>query len=210
MNESFLARNIVLLPPKVVKDKLIELSKLINNLVPSKVVLDKQTALPHISIYQLKYPAHESQAINHKLKHISETTSSFIIKCQPISLVLGTVFLDVVSPNLPLQNLHNQVVDGLNLLRRGMYFEDELNLPNITTKQLKMIHKYGHLIVKDTFQPHFTLTRPVDPDSLDGARKLIPDDFSLEFRIDALHLADRGPNGTCPQILHTFEFSDSE
>lgn len=203
MTTQIISHNVLILPPDDVSSALIQVSALIHRQVPSKVVLG-ESALPHLSVFHVKYPESHKYQVHDTLTKLSGQIERFKLRLKPISLVLGTVFLDVDGVSRELVNLHNQVVDQLNPLRNGLQFEEELSLPGITPLQVEMVQTYGHSVVKKTYQPHITLSRPMDSTQLSQAAALVPTALAVEFEVQQIHLGVRGPNGTCPEIVSSY------
>lgn len=209
--EPEVVRNVVVLFPPEMEREFIEINHVIQSRVPSKVVLsdsEEQKALPHMTIYQGKYPEKNIPKVLQKLGELTTRWQPFPVIFQGLSLSLGTVFFDAL-PNEKLRQLHEEVVRKLNGLREGRIIEEELAIPSITDAQKRMVYTYGHSVVMDTFTPHISLARPVDLARIGEAAALVPKNLRLGVQISALHFAERGPNGTCPGAIQSFPFTSA-
>jgi len=195
--------NIVITPPKKIGDKLIELSQSIDKEVETEFTLNYKNALPHLTLYQAKYPQTNLELIKQTLKEVASNLAKLEVILDSFSTPLGYVYLDARKTD-DLFQFHKQIVDKLNPLREGLMFTEHLSLPGITPTQRDSVYKYGHLLVMNEFWPHVTLSKPKHLADIDKVKQVLPSKVSYTFEVDALHLAAFGPFGTCPEILETF------
>ena len=196
--------NIVLLPDEKTKRQVIEWSKSIAEQFDTYFVLDGQTLLPHITLYQARYPIKNQPKIEEKIKIVAESSTPFTVSMTGFSGHWGFLFADVEVSN-ELRGLHDRIVDELNPLREGEIASTVKGLTGLTKEQEEAVEKFGYIYAKDTFTvPHITITRLKNPDQIEQAIKSItPALFSFETRVIAL--AQTGEHGTCPQPMRTFE-----
>lgn len=196
-------RNIVLLFPEVITNYFIAQSEKINAKVPSKVVLSNGDALPHLTLYESRFPTKNMGEIVQRLKRLTEGQKHFEIRFVGKSVIAGTVFIDAeVSPVL--LRLHERIVDGLNALREGAYHEEELELPGITDEMGDNLLRFGNLFVNRGYKPHVTVARTFDSELSQEALKVLPDEINISSPVYKIAFVESGPNGTCRQIIQEF------
>src|SRR3990170_4150369 len=109
--EPTVIRNVVVLFSEEITERLIAVNHTIHAKIPSKVVLSEEKgskALPHMTIYQAKYPERNIAEVKKTLQRLAKQQESFTIVFQGTSSNLGTVFFDAL-PNSNLTRLHQTV-----------------------------------------------------------------------------------------------------
>src|SRR3989344_2670574 len=124
-------RNIVITFGNHLTNEFIKLSQKINNMIPSKILLNEIDEIPHLTLYMAKYPKKNIAKVLNKLNKILSSIKCFELifnskSCQSS----GTVFIEAVVTN-ELYKLHEDLVNILNPLREGLYNEDELKLSGL-------------------------------------------------------------------------------
>lgn len=198
-------RNVAILFDEVARRKLIAASEKINSKVGSVVVLNETNQLPHLTVYQTKYPKSNEELIGKKLRELAREMGSFELELAPVSTAFGFVYLDAL-PNGLLDDLHERVVGVVNPWREGMVIEELFDLPGISVQQTEYLKEYGHPLVKEEFLPHVTLAKPEKIEEVDEAKVVVSGEIKLRVEVEAIHLTLRGPNGTCPGVTETFVF----
>ncbi len=199
-------RNIAVIFNEDVNDLFIKLSKQINRVVPSKVSLNMEDMIPHMTIYSTNFPKRNHEMIEANLEKIAQNTKPFHIRFTSKSVVAGTIFVSAdISDEL--QAFHEKLIKVLNSLRDGLFNENELHLPGTTKKMKEYLRKYGMILVMDEFQPHVTVARPADYLRCEEALNILPNKLDIFTKVDSISLVESGPNGTCRRILNTFELN---
>ncbi len=204
-NTMLIPRNVVLTFNNTITNTLIDWSTQLNEVYPSKIILNRIDAVPHMTLYTTQYPEENEQKV-------MDTIGSFVQNRQPIevaftktSFVVGTVFLDaIITPQLT--QLHSDLVDLLNPLRNGAYDKEELKLPGLTAKMKQCLIDYGMWAVKDIYVPHISLGRPFNGEDGPKMISLLPNDIHITTQVSSLSFVETGPNGTCKKIIKTFPF----
>lgn len=204
-NSQLVARNTALLFDDALTSKFVNLSKQINLTIPSKVVLNYNEMIPHLTLYSTRYPKKNILKLERRLSELVKDVIPFLLKLTSKSVTAGTVFIDAkLSKNL--YQVHEKFVDGLNLLREGAYDAKELELPGLTPGMKKSLVTYGMLLAKEEYRPHVTVARPFDSQRCQQALNLLPNKIDFTAKVVSVSLVETGPNGTCKRVLKTFPF----
>ena len=195
--------NIVLLPDEKTKRQVIEWSKSIAEQFDTYFVLDGQTLLPHITLYQARYPIKNQPKIEEKIKIVAESSTPFTVSMTGFSGHWVFLFADVEVSN-ELRGLHDRIVDELNPLREGEIASTVKGLTGLTKEQEEAVEKFGYIYAKDTFTvPHITITRLKNPDQIEQAIKSITQPL-FSFEASTVAIAPTAEHGTCPQPISVF------
>jgi len=207
LSEPTIDRNIVVLFDKKLTNQFIKLSENISSVIHSKINLNLNDEIPHLTLYMTKYPAKNNNKVLEKLKEISSHIKPFKIFFNSKSLhSTGTVFIDTLFNN-NLYMLHSNLVDTLNPLREGLYNKDELNLPSLTNEKKQSLINYGMWAVKKNYTPHVSVGRIDIKESVKKVLDLLPNVINYKTIINKIAYVERGHDGTCKKILKTFKLS---
>lgn len=198
-------RNIAITFDNSLTSEFIRLSEYINKKVPSKVVLNHNDALPHLSIYITEFPVKNLEKISTKLREIVSSSKPFKLILNKKSLILGMIFIDAEITE-ELYDFHVRVVDGLSEFRERLYPTEALNLPGINDGNRKSLVDYGMWAAKELYLPHVTVARPIDSGRCNEAREILPEVINYNYEVKEINLVEVGPNGTCKKILETYSF----
>lgn len=188
-------------------NRFIALSREINRRVPTKVVLNNDDALPHLTLHEARLPAKNIGRAVDAISKIAEGQEQIPILFNSKSVVAGTIFIEAeISPQLKM--LHLALTDELNFLREGLYNTGELELPGITERMRNNLLEYGSLLVGDDFKPHVTVARPVDSSRCLEALSLLPEEINLKDTATDLFLVEMGRDGTCGKVISSSVFRD--
>ena len=198
-------RNIVITFGNHLTNEFIKLSQKINNMIPSKILLNEIDEIPHLTLYMAKYPKKNIAKVLNKLNKILSSIKCFELifnskSCQSS----GTVFIEAVVTN-ELYKLHEDLVNILNPLREGLYNEDELKLSGLTKKKKISLINYGMRAVKGDYVPHVSIAR-INPEQYSqSVLKILPHKISYKTIVEKISFVIRGHDGTCKKILNTFK-----
>ena len=199
------ARNIVLTFDDDLSNQFIKLNERIHRAVPSKIVLNMENMIPHLTIYGTKYPAKNVGVLEARLSSLVKRLRPFTLRLNSKSIVAGTIFLDA-ELSKKLYTLHVKLTDGMNPFREGLYDEKELELPGLTQGMKDSLVNYGMLLSKEEYVPHVTVARPFDSQRCEEALSVLPEKIDFETKITSISLVETGPNGTCKRIIQSFPF----
>lgn len=198
----YLDLNIALLPDLKTSQKLIEWSQIITRKYPSDYVLDDYH-LPHLSLYSARYPAKNQDLITQNIDQLCQQISSFPITLPSFSLFSGFLFYDAVKEK-HLLDLHEMVVDKLNLLREGLISDNQKQQYGLSPEQQQAIKDYGYVSVKKLYMPHISLTHLQNPPQ---ENTLVFNSLPQEqntFFVRKLVIAPYGDFGTLSRPLKTY------
>lgn len=198
-------RNVVITFNRSLTNRFIQISKIINQTISSKIVLNITDQIPHLTLYMTKYPEKNIEKVLEKIDELAKKTKVFEMEFNSKSChSSGTVFIDPVMSK-DLYSLHSSLVNILNPLREGLYNEDELNLPGRGEKAKNSLMNFGMWAVKKDYIPHVSVGRIENPQKeAKIALSAIPEEINFKTLVNEISFVERGPNGTCKKILKTF------
>jgi 2'-5' RNA ligase len=188
------AVDFVILPPARVMDVAVSLNKRLCN---TKIVLDKENCLPHISLLMGCLRLEELERAQSILKSVASRHKKMKLNVSGIRTV-GTSAGDVIAldiePNDELQTLHETVVDAFaSLLSTDATAADVLG-GSPADSTLEWINSYIQQSSFDNFWPHITLGYLKA-----GANSETIEPFS--FTASRLAICHLGNYCTCRKIL---------
>lgn len=194
--------NVVLLPPKEIRDAAIDMSRKLSESFATEFTLG-QNRIPHITVYQARYPEKNLESIEYNLNVIAKKTSPFELPLSKFSTFKGYVFWDSDFTN-EFSFLNKSVVYQLNPLRDGLVLEHLRNFSGSMGERFD-IQNYGSLIVGRSLSPHVTISKTVrEADALRAFQELRP--RIVRFNVTSIFLARLGPFGTVTEILREYPF----
>lgn len=179
-------------------------------------ILDRDTALPHISVHQLAFPAANEDRFRDTVAAITQLFAPFEVNMSTrLDIFWGTfIFWDaIIDPSL--RALHERLVAQLNPLREGrlLTIHQEMLQGLAVLDELRQgIRENGNPLSMASFRPHITLTRTRN-EALAQAflpqlsnKAFLGDVDRWSFWATELCLTEVGPHGTCPKVLERFPF----
>src|SRR3989304_7803232 len=189
------ARNTVIIFADALTAQFVNLGQQIGRAVPSKVVLNYEDMIPHLTLYSTRFPKKNLAKLERHLSELAKGVKPFSLKLFSKSITAGTVFIDAQLSE-DLYQLHEKFVDGLNSLREGAYDEKELELPGLTQGMKNSLVTYGMLLAKEEYRPHLTVARPFDSQRSKEALAVLPGKIDFTSEITSVSLVETGLNGT--------------
>jgi hypothetical protein len=200
--------NIAILPSDEVVIQAIAMSKKVAEGIGSRFVLNPESLIPHITVYQARYP---SKNIN-KLKDIVRTLSLkqrlFKIKLDAISVSHETFLFWNCDKNQVLQGLQRKTVELANPLRQGLVPDYLANVAGLSKGDKYDVMHYGALLIGSRYEQHITITRLNKANDAEKATKILLGlcPRQLSFRPKGLFLGYLGEHGTVTGIIENFHF----
>ncbi len=190
------AVDVVLLPDEVMTDRAIEINVELVKKFGSKIVLNKQNCLPHISLAMGCIEESDIASVGRVLEEIAKETSLPDLKVVGIRASGNSkgeaVSVLEVEKTTQLQSLHEKVVDRLtryfsNDVTENMIYGDE----DVAESTLLWIKNYRQKSSFENFFPHITIgygqiENQVQPET---------------FSVSQLALCHLGNHCTCRKIL---------
>lgn len=198
-----LERNIVALFDKEFTKECIQVSRAINDHIPSAVILNTTDMLPHMTLYTTNFPTKNEKLVKEKLQEITAAMHTFSVTfTKPVIDMLG-VWLNA-DPTPVVQQAHETYVDALNNLREGLYDAKELLAIGDNKERQESLIMYGMWAAKKLYIPHVTLSRPINSSRLEEALHTLPATTHDTTLVKEIAYVERGPYGTCKRILERF------
>jgi 2'-5' RNA ligase len=197
-----IAVDVVLLPSEEMMDRVIHANKELLRQYPKKIVLDKATCLPHISlamgyIHQKSVPEIEIVLKNAGREHPIGVLSASGVRVQKNSSGEIVSVLQIENTD-SLQSLHEQLMQKLAHffsydVRADMVFGDE----SVSKSTLLWIKNYPEKSSYSNFFPHITL----------GYGEIKITNLPIEFSVSKLALCHLGNHCTCRKVLAASELT---
>ena len=206
MSTEFKSCNVVLFPSAAVEHQAIEWSKSVRRHFKTKYVLDEQTCHPHISLYQAHYPINNLAIVQENLAKVAKKVSQFYIDMKNFSVLSGFIFYGATK-STELAALHLTVLETLNPLREGILTAADRQIladSRVPEKIKQNIQQYAYAFAKESYTPHMSITRLVDYQEANKAKKLLQTKV-MKFTAHELLLTNVGDDGTCNEIYARFQ-----
>lgn len=163
--------NIVLLPDIAIEKTACAASQQLAQVEQTQFVLDAKQFFPHITLYQAAYPEKSLDTIIAALDKSIGQFNALNITLNSVSNYNEFIFWNAeISPEL--RALHEQCIQLLNPLRKGVLSEDNtkaLEDPRIGDAEKEAIRECGYLLAHNQFQPHITITKLLSTDGIETA-----------------------------------------
>jgi hypothetical protein len=177
--------NIALLPDPGTEKAVIELSRQIAKTAPSKIVLDKDTTHAHITLYLAGFPAATQEEVPRNLQELGKREPAPAAAVHGGTITKDGLIMVGCEATDRLKQLHQEIVERLNPLRRGAIGHVWLNvIPTLTPSQSENLNAIGYPYGRDLWWPHFTVAS-ISPDDILKVKPLV-DRFNLQARFDRI------------------------
>jgi len=207
MNNCHQPYDVVLLPPKDIAQEAIYLSKLIAEKFPVEFVLDGKTKYPHVTLYQLEIPDKNLDRVKNKLDRIFHKQKKITNQLTNFSNYETFISWDSHKTQ-NLYDLHQKVVDQLNVLRDGLKVSVVLEaFDSFTHQQKQELDKFGAIGVLQNFHPHITITRIKNLFDLGEVLSMLPVKKLTHVNFEKVALGKLSTHGTVVAILKEFNLT---
>jgi 2'-5' RNA ligase len=195
-----IAVDAVLLPSEEMADKAIEANKELLKQCPDKIVLDKESCLPHISLAMGCIDEKDIADIEKILQAIAKQTSLGRLSIIGIHTSENSAGEQVsvlqIEKTEALQSLHEEVMWSLEPYFKYDVTVDMVHSPPMASEStLAWIKNYPEKSSFEKFSPHITI----------GYGKINDYSFPIEFAVSKLALCHLGNHCTCRRILASGE-----
>lgn len=192
-----IAIDIVLLPSEEMMDKAIEVNKDLLKENPPKIVLNKKTCLPHISLMMAIIEEKDLPEIRKKLQEVTDNFESFDLITNSTSigeLPNGeTTPAFIIEKTVKLQELHEKVMNGLkSFCSKKSAAEMFFNPSEVDELTVNWVSNYPKKSSYEKFNPHITLG---------FGRIKNPMSCPINFKANRLAVCQLGSYCTCRKIL---------
>ncbi len=202
---TFIDLNVVVLPDEKTKKQILSWSRVIAERWKTNFVLDDATYIPHLTLYQTRYPSKNIEQIKNVIRQFALGIKPFKVALSGISAFYGFLFYDAVKEKTLLEN-HSQLVDLLNPFREGHITEEQqgmLESSEISDAMKEGIVLWGSPVSKDQFIPHITITRLTQMGEAENALSFLKP-IEMSFQVSKLYLSNVDHDGTSTKILEEF------
>jgi len=197
--------NIAILPSDEVAIKAIEMSKKIAEEVGSRFILNSNTLIPHITLYQAQYPNKNTNRLKKLVQDLS-LQESFKINLDTIAISHETFLFWRCYKTSILRDLQAKAIEVANPLREGLIPTQVTNVTGLSEGDKYDIKTFGALLIGPRYDPHVTITRLKRKEDAPKAIRILGDSKRLSFSPKALILGYLGNYGTVTGIIETFRF----
>lgn len=199
-----IAVDAVVLPCEAMMNRVIEANKAMQKQVSGKIVLDKNSCLPHISLAMGCIDEGDLGDIERVLESIARRYC--VQKLKVVGVHIGTssagekVSVFQIEKDETLQSLHKEVMEDL-----GRYFKYEATAEMVLSPHkgeestLCWIRNYAEKASFENFFPHITV----------GYGEAEDISQPIEFTASRLALCHLGNHCTCRKILASVEFGET-
>ena len=202
MPEQRLAVDVVVLPPPEIMDLAIDANRRLESPVPQKIVLDRESCLPHISLAMAGVRETDMAEVANTIFRISSRFNALDLAVvrqydHPVSDGSRISCLEI-SRTPDLKALHEALMEGLRVHARYEAAPSQfLSPPPISKVTLDFLNRYPEDSAYANFAPHITLGTGY------GETSGLP----ILFKADRLALCHLGNLCTCRKILFDFNLS---
>jgi hypothetical protein len=166
---------------------LIEFSRSIERTTANEIVLNSESALPHLSIYLAAFPVASEQALINTIQNVAERLCPILVRVAGGTITPDGIIMMNCSVPQELKRLHEEVVDATNGERRGSISDLWMNrISQFNPKNIDLLNEIGYPYGRDLWLPHFTVGK-IPPSESERVKTLI-DNFQIEAKLNFLVL----------------------
>ncbi len=203
MEKTAVSLNIAILPDATVRNQAIILSEHITKKIATHFTLNTNTLLPHVTIYQARFPKQNLKKVVQKAKEIARLVQPFTIELNLLSVEYETFFFWHCKKIDQLLKLHKDIVDATNKLREGLVLSHLAGVTGLSEEDRKDIQMYGALLIGPRYRPHITLTRLLNSTDSEKALHIIGKKKKMQFLVKNVIVGYLGDHGTVNGIVET-------
>jgi len=198
--------NIAILPSDEVIIQAIAMSRKIADEIGSRFILNSNSLIPHITVYQTQYPRKNIDKLKNITKALSLEQELFKIKLEAINVSYKT-FLSWDCEKSPiLQNLQKKAVELANPLREGLIPASLADMSSLSEEDKYDAKHYGALLIGFRYRPHITITRLNREEDAGKAIQILDYSKKFSFKPKSLILGYLGDHGTVTEIIREYRF----
>jgi len=192
--------DIVILPEDELKNKAIELSKILKS-DETLYTLDGANFHPHTSLYMAQLKTEDIESVVQILAKIAYEYQIQQLQATNYYQVMGFVDIEYRKTQT-LDDLASAVVKAINPIRDGMREKDALRMKSANGLALQNFQTYGYKYVGGLFRPHISITRYNTEKTIDTTTLPPIKNYNGEF--SRIGLFEMGDNGTCIREIASF------
>jgi hypothetical protein len=197
--------NIALLPDEKTRLKAIDLSKKLNENLPTNFVLNETDLLPHLTIYQAHYPMKNIEKIEKEVEEMLKAIKPFQMNMNGFwSTPQGNIWWNAQKE--PMATLQKNAMERFNSLREGLIIPGIEKLASLGEDYAWEINNYGSMWLTKRYTPHISLTA-VEPENIEKTLEFLGDGEPAEFTANEIILGYLGKYGTVTGIIKRYNLS---
>lgn len=198
--------NIAIIPPENVTSQALAMSRKIAGEIGSRFVLNSNFLIPHITVYQARYPIENMDKLKEITKNLSLEQEIFEIELNAITISHETFLFWNCEKSLILQNLQKKAVELANPLREGLIPASLSSVTGLSEGDRYDVKHYGALLIGPRYRPHITITRLNKGEDAKKTIKVLGSSKNILFKPKGLILGYLGEHGTVTGIIENFSF----
>lgn len=198
--------NIAILPSDEIVSQAIAMSKKIADEVGSRFILNLNTLIPHVTIYQAQYPSENIDKVKNIVRDLSLKQELFEIKFEGITVSHGTFLFWKCERSSILQKLQKKAVELANPLRKGLVPDSLADVRGLSEGDKYDVKHFGTLLIGPRYEPHITITRLNKEEDAKKAIKVLSGSKNISFKPKSLILGYLGDHGAVTGIVKNFRF----
>lgn len=198
--------NIAILPSDEITAQAIVMSGKIAKEVGSRFVLNSNSLIPHITVYQAQYPSKNTDKVKDIARNLSLEQELFEIKFEGIIVSHGTFLFWKCERSSILQELQKKAVELANPLRKGLIPDSLADVRGLSKGDKYDVKHFGALLIGPRYEPHITITRLNREEDAEKAIKVLSGSNNISFKPKGLILGYLGDHGTVTGIVESFSF----
>lgn len=197
--------NIAILPSDEVATQVIAMSKKIAEQVGSRFILNSDSLIPHITVYQAQYP-NKNLDILKKLVQDLSSRESFEINLDFVKISHETFIFWKCEKTDVLRKLQAKAIEIANPLREGLVPAQLFKITGLSEGDRYDAKTFGALLIGPRYDPHITITRLKRKEDAEKAIEILGTSKKLSFKPKGLILGYLGEHGTVTGIIENFRF----
>lgn len=198
--------NIAILPSDEVATQAIVMSKKVAREVGSRFILNSETLIPHITVYQAQYPSKNIAKLKSIARNLSLRQELFEITLDAITVSHETFLFWNCEKTIILQNLQKKAVELANPLRGNLIPASLSDMAGLSEGDRYDVSHFGALLIGPRYEPHITITRLNKEEDAKKAIKVLSGSKKLSFKPKGLILGYLAEHGTVNGIVENFRF----
>jgi 2'-5' RNA ligase len=193
--------DVVILPPKAIRDHAIELSRQLAQ-HGGKFVLGKRRFLPHISLYHIPVQPENFAAFSETVEQVAARHPGGDLRLRSLEVP----FLMTDKPKW-LKQLHLDIVNQTSKFFDWKYgsattWKLEYVPPNLRTRAQAYLERFGSPLIDAAFRPHITLTT-LETKPATKAVALVAFE-PMTFHVDEISICELGTSHSCQRKIATY------
>jgi hypothetical protein len=196
--------NIVMLPDEETSQKAIDLSHQLRNAFPTKFLLNKESVIPHLTIYQAEFPKKNIDLVIGAVEELTKNIEPLNVSMSRFFMFhRGILWWNAKDPK-NFHPLQKQFIDKINPLREGCLLPGLRDLDKLSPEEKTEALEFGSIWINSRYSPHISITA-VDLSIKDAVMEYLGEKVEQDFLCKKIAVGLSGEYGTFNKILKSFE-----